>query len=187
MKNLIIVASLAMLMASVPAIAQVDAIPSYVDSQNMARVLEGSESGGGKRSGKAGKTRRSRPQLKPIRATIMVNGKTLQSGATPMKKSGNLFVPMREIFEALGAKVTYDKDKHLITAERNGTGMQITLDGGDSSKMKGSQAAIGKGELPYIEKGVMMVPLRFVSEQMGAKIKYTNRPTTPLIEIESKT
>ena len=173
-----------MLSASVPAVAQIDAVTPYADAQNMSRVLEGSKYGGGKNSGKVGKA--GRPQLKRIRATVMVNGKSLQSGVLPMQKGGHIFVPMRNIFEALGAKVTYDSKTRLINAQNGSRGMRLALNGADTGAMKGDKGNFDSAENPFIREGVTMVPLRLVSETMGAKVHYAARADKPLITIESK-
>ena len=192
MKKPMIIATIAFVAAAgiVPAHAQY--LDSYLENQRWDNLRRHQQAGAGQIKRKSRKTRKTNTRKTTQRKVVVrypqvqVNGKALQSPVAAVERDGHTFVPMRSIFEALGATVTYDKEQHLITAERNGSGIQITLAGGDSSKMKGNQAAISKGELPYTHNGTTMVPLRFVSEQIGAKVKYTARPKTPLIEIESK-
>lgn len=173
-----------------PAHAQIDWLGNHLESQRQNNMIRHQQE---MRSGKNGKgKRKSRPRKQTQRKVVLrypqvqVNGKRLQSPVAAVQRDGHTFVPMREIFEALGATVTYEKDKRLITADRNGTGIQLTMAGGDSSQMKGSRASVDRGERPYVQNGVAMVPIRFVSEQMGANVKYTARSTPPLIEITSK-
>lgn len=176
MKNLMLMASLlalAALMAPAPAIAQIDAVTPYADAQNMRRVLEASQRRRGKSSDKT-----TRPQEKRLRAAILVNGDLLRSEVKPIKKAGRVFVPMRNIFEALGATVSYDSKKRLISAERNGKGMQLALEGAKND--------VGSADKPFIRDGVTMVPLRLISEKMGAQVVYTPRGANPLIEIDDK-
>lgn len=174
-----------------PAHAQIDWLGNHLESQrqnNMIRHQQEMVKGKSSKSKRKSRSTRKTTQRKVVMRypQVQVNGKALQSPVKAVQRDGYTFVPMREIFEALGATVTYEKEKRLITADRNGSGIQITMAGGDSSQMKGSRASVGGGERPYVQNGVAMVPLRFVSEKMGANVKYTARPTTPLIEITSK-
>lgn len=172
MKNLKPLASLAVLMglmSPAPVSAQIDAVTPYVDAQNMRRVLEGSKRRGGKTA---------RPQEERLRAAILVNGEPLRSEVKPIKKFGRVFMPMRNIFEALGATVSYDSRKRLISAQRNGKQMQFALENNAKN--------FGRTDKPFIRDGVTMVPLRLISEKMGANVVYTPRGANPLIEINGK-
>ncbi|BCM91249.1 hypothetical protein IAD21_03115 [Abditibacteriota bacterium] len=101
---------------------------------------------------------------------VTVNGKAVSFGyVQPTIKEGTLLVPMRPLFEALGATVTFGDDHKVILATR----------GGDEIKMQlGSTSAYVNGQFKPLDVpaqsllGTTLVPLRFVSEAFGAQINF---------------
>lgn len=120
---------------------------------------------------------------------VQVNGRLLQSSIGAVQVNGHTFVPFRDILEALGATVTYNSQERLITARRGSSIAQLSLPGGSRANMKGKREYFVGGnsdQSPFIRKGVTMVPLRMVSEKMGAQVVYVQRSAVPLISITSK-
>lgn len=82
---------------------------------------------------------------------------------------GRTLVPMRTIFEHLGAKVKWDGTNKTITATQNNLSVKMKID---------SQEVILNGEPiyldvpPQIRAGKTLVPLRFISDVFGASIKW---------------
>src|SRR5690606_18503937 len=151
----ILVAVTAMTTASVllPVFAQIDG--DYLSDQIERRrweKLRKDQREIAKKRRKSGTTKTRSPktsQRKPVtqkavvrNAQVQVDGKMLQSAVAPMQRGNYTFVPMREIFEALGATVTYNSQTRIVTAERDGSGMQLRLEGGQRSDMKGSRVRL---------------------------------------------
>lgn len=100
---------------------------------------------------------------------LSLNGQPINFGyVKPQTQSGRVLVPMRKIFEALGATVNFDRTTGVIIASRNNREIQMTL---------GSTAATVDGKLvtldvPAASKfGVTMVPLRFVLDAFQIKVE----------------
>ena len=104
---------------------------------------------------------------------VMVNGRGVRLQESPVERGGRVFVPLRGIFEALGAGVVYDNG--TINATSGNKTVQVKI---------GSNQAIVSGKTQYLDAApfmvgsTTMVPLRFVSEALGAKVDYDNSTGT---------
>ncbi len=108
---------------------------------------------------------------------VAVNGKLVRFGyVQPMIQNGTLLVPMRPLFEALGATVTFSDDKQVILATRSGHEIKMQL---------GSTTASINGQLKTLDipaqslLGTTLVPLRFIAEAFGAKISFSETDEAP--------
>jgi len=101
--------------------------------------------------------------------TIRLNGQPLATSAQPMTVNGRTLVPMRDIFEALGANVNYNSVTRGISAARGTTKIDLQI-GNRSAAINGQNRFLEQA--PIIRGGVTYVPLRFVSESMGANVRY---------------
>jgi hypothetical protein len=101
--------------------------------------------------------------------TIRLNGQPLATSAQPMTMNGRTLVPMRDIFEALGARVNYNSVTRGITANRGTTKVDLQI-GNRTAAINGQNRSLEQA--PIIRGGVTFVPLRFVSESMGANVRY---------------
>ncbi|MBC7808653.1 MAG: hypothetical protein H7145_21170 [Akkermansiaceae bacterium] len=101
---------------------------------------------------------------------VSVNGAEVNFGlGEPVEADGRILVPMRGVFEALGASVKYDVDTQTIHAVRGVTTIALRP-GDESAQVNGETRPL---ESPaQIVNGSAVVPLRFVSEALGAKVKW---------------
>lgn len=111
--------------------------------------------------------------------TVTVDGKPVDfGGAAPTQIGGRTLVPLRAIFEALGAQVEFNQG--AIRARRGETNLTLTI---------GSTAASVNGVAKTLEVpaqsvfGRTLVPLRFVGEALGAGVNFN--PSTGSIAITS--
>ena len=113
--------------------------------------------------------------------SVVLNGKKLNLKSSPISRSGLVFVPLRGIFQKMGASVDFYKAEGKIVAKRGKTGIVLTL-GSDRAKVNG----FGQKMLqpPFVLKGTTYVPLRFLSESMGAKVGW--HPPTATVFISTK-
>ncbi len=105
-------------------------------------------------------------------ATVQLNGQPLQTSVAPMIYRGRTLVPMRDIFEALGAKVQWDAYTQGITATRATTTVKMQM-GRAQASLNGQPIRLDQA--PLVVNGRTLVPLRFVSEAMGAQVGWDNR------------
>lgn len=110
--------------------------------------------------------------------SVQLDGRNLYFDQPPAMIDGRLLVPLRGIFEALSADVVYDGATRSIKATKGATVVQLQL---------GSRTAMIDGRTVYLDVpadtvgGRTMVPLRFVSESLGADVKWNGASKTVLI------
>lgn len=102
---------------------------------------------------------------------VVLNGAPLQFDVNPArdKATGRVLVPMRRIFEALGATVGWNGDLQQVTATAGSITVQLTI--GSKQAVVGGQA-VDLDVAPVIVDGRTLVPLRFVAETLGALVGY---------------
>ena len=103
------------------------------------------------------------------RTTVRLNGQPLATSVAPMTMNGRTLVPMRDIFEALGATVNYNPLTRGIMATRGTTNVNLQI-GNRTAVLNGRNTTLEQA--PMIRRGSTLVPLRFVSESLGANVKW---------------
>jgi hypothetical protein len=84
-------------------------------------------------------------------------------------KRGSILVPLRSLFEQTGATVAYDAAKQTVDVSKPGSDVTVTV---------GKHTVVINGETrpldvaPEIYKGALVVPLRVISEGMGAYVEW---------------
>lgn len=104
--------------------------------------------------------------------TVLVNGQSLATAVPPIEMNGRTLVPMRDIFQRLGANVQWDGANRDITATRGNTNVWLQI-GNNIAMVNGQRKSLGQAPIMY--RGATMVPLRFVSEALGANVAWDNR------------
>ncbi len=117
----------------------------------------------------------SAPQVQAQEAqgaiNVYINDKPLNFGtARPARIGGRVFVPMRAIFEGLGAQVQWDGATQSINAQRGATVVQMQI-GNRNATINGN--AVNLDQPPLLYGGATMVPLRFVGEALGAEVRWS--------------
>jgi heme-binding NEAT domain protein len=106
--------------------------------------------------------------LKPVTAVIL-DGRDLSFDVPPMIENGRTLVPLRAIFEALGAKVDWDGATQTVTAAKGQTVVKLTI--GNTAAFVNDQPV--NLDVPgKIVDNRTLVPLRFVSESLGADVQW---------------
>lgn len=104
----------------------------------------------------------------PIR--VLLNGTPLNFGEVPpIEVNGRVLVPLRGVFEALGATVNYDPVAHTITANQGDTLIRLQLDSTEATVNGQSRPLDVPAQARF---GRTLVPLRFVSEALGAQVSW---------------
>ncbi len=100
---------------------------------------------------------------------VEVNGSPLSFSVPPTQVNGRTMVPLRGIFEALGAQVNWDSYSRTISANKGDTDVRLGI-GNSSAVVNGRNVQLDAPAM--ILNGSTMVPLRFVSEALGADVKW---------------
>ncbi len=112
--------------------------------------------------------------------SIRLNGQPLATSSRPMIMNGRTLVPMRDIFEALGATVNYNSYTRGITAKRGATDVNLQI-GNRTAQVDGRDNYLDQA--PLVRNGVTFVPLRFVSNALGANVAWNGN--TQLVSIST--
>jgi hypothetical protein len=98
---------------------------------------------------------------------VTVNGNQVDFSPEPIIQAGRVFVPLRGVFERLGASVVYSNG----TINATGDGRTISLQiGSTQATIDGQPQTLDVA--PFIVGASTFVPLRFVSEALGASVDW---------------
>src|SRR5579872_2941221 len=84
-------------------------------------------------------------------------------------KDGHIYVPLRSMFEEMGATVSVSADGKTITAARTDVSVSVTVN---------KPVVVVNGESrpldvpPIMYKGIVLVPVRVLSEALGAYVQW---------------
>lgn len=99
---------------------------------------------------------------------IFLDGSELTFDAPPIIENGRTLVPVRTIFEALGAAVDWDENTKTVTATKDNTEIKLVI-GGQAYK---NNQLINLDVPAKIYNNRTLVPLRFISEAFGASVAW---------------
>jgi hypothetical protein len=102
---------------------------------------------------------------------MQVNGQPFRPANEPIVQDGRVLVPLRGIFERLGANVDYNRRDRSIVARRDRTTVRMALDS-PHANVNARHVMLDVPATAY--NGVTYVPLRFVSEALGANVNYNS-------------
>lgn len=108
-------------------------------------------------------------ELKAIE--IIINGQVLATEIPPIIEDGRTLVPLRAIFESLEAEVGWDPTQRKVTATKGQTTIVLYI-GNKLASVNGLSITLDVP--PRIINDRTLVPLRFVSESLGAEVGWDN-------------
>jgi predicted secreted protein len=114
------------------------------------------------------------PQVK-----VQLDGKALDFDVPPLIEEGRTLVPLRALFEALGAEVIWNPETRQVTAQKEGLALELTV-GSSEAYWKGPKDGhvVSLEVPPRIIGGRVLVPLRFVSEALGGRVDWDEATRT---------
>lgn len=122
----------------------------------------------------------SKPQgTDPIQ--VFMNGVKMSFDSNPIIDNGRTYVPVRAIFEKLGAEVSWDATERAVNSKMGEHTMKLVI-GSKQATVDGKTVEL---DAPArIEKGRTLVPLRFISENLGKKVSYARVGNISVIDIQ---
>ncbi|WP_169082284.1 DUF5050 domain-containing protein [Paenibacillus sp. PL91] len=99
---------------------------------------------------------------------VIVNDHVMNFDVKPIIDQGMVFVPIRSIVDELGGKITFWKNNEISLSKG---AITVTLSIG-STIVKKNQEHFSLKAAPKLIKGRTLVPLRFLSEALGASVNY---------------
>lgn len=100
---------------------------------------------------------------------ICLNNNQINLSGKAVMENGRVLVPMRSIFEAIGASVNWDAKNNLITSVKGDTKIALQI-GNKNMGLNGKLIALDAA--PKIELGRTLVPVRVISESFGYKVNW---------------
>ncbi|GAA0376008.1 copper amine oxidase N-terminal domain-containing protein [Bacillus horti] len=100
---------------------------------------------------------------------IVINGTELKTDQPPVQRSNRTMVPLRAIFEALDARVSWNQRTMTVGATKDGTSISLTI-GSSVARVNNQSVALDVSAMTINNR--TMVPIRFVSEALGANVRW---------------
>jgi putative sterol carrier protein len=116
----------------------------------------------------------------PVQAgtpSVVLDGTPMNFEVPPVVEDGRTLVPMRAIFEAQGATVEWEEATQTVTAQKGDVTVKLTIGG----KAFVNDEEVALEVAAKLVDGRTLVPLRFVSESLGAKVDWTEETETVTI------
>ncbi|UUZ83196.1 copper amine oxidase N-terminal domain-containing protein [Paenibacillus sp. P26] len=111
--------------------------------------------------------------------TVLINGVKQNFPQPALMKDGSTLVPMRAVFEALGATIKWDQATQTVTATNGDTTIMLMI-GKPTAFVNGK--AVQLSVPGQIINESTYVPLRFVGEALGNKVGWDGDTYTVTIE-----
>jgi hypothetical protein len=112
--------------------------------------------------------------------TVVVNGQTLPADPPAVERGGSVLLPLRAVFEALQADVTWDTPTRTATATRRGVEVKMTLDN-PTAYVSGRPVTLAVP--PQLINDHTYVPVRFPAEAYGAQVNWEGATQTVIITL----
>jgi alpha-tubulin suppressor-like RCC1 family protein len=110
--------------------------------------------------------------------SVLLNGSPMTFDVQPQLMNGRTMVPLRAIFEAMGAEIEWDGTTRTATATRGDTVVVLTI-GSTSPTVNGQVVPIDQPGV--IVDGRTLAPLRFVAEAFGGSVEWDGATRTATI------
>ncbi len=112
---------------------------------------------------------------------VTLDGKIMIFDQNPIIQNGRVLVPLRKIFESQGAAVSWVPETQSITAVKEGNTVKLRV---GLSEAYINDSLITLDQPPVIFNSRTLVPVRFVSEALGAVVEWDSE--TQSVQIYSK-
>jgi hypothetical protein len=116
-------------------------------------------------------------------SSFTVNGKTEYLDSPPIIKNSRTLIPIRPIIEALGGSIAWDPVEKKVTINLHTNTIELWI-GKPTARVNGVFKPIDSTNpkvVPEIINGRTMLPLRFVTENLGCQVQWD--PNTKTITI----
>jgi len=111
--------------------------------------------------------------------TVKINNTPVTFDVKPAIIKERVMVPLRAIFEALGAQVSWDGDNKTIYAAKDNLLIVLQID--NPIAFINSDKEITLDVAPVIVDSRTLVPVRFIAESLGADVKWDAATSTVII------
>ena len=109
---------------------------------------------------------------------VNLNGEWMHFDVDPVLMNDRTMVPFRAIFEALGCTVSWDDENQVAIGKRNGKEIRLPI---GSARVTVAGKGMDLDQPAVLKDERTLVPLRFVSEALGAQVKWDDPTQTVTI------
>lgn len=109
---------------------------------------------------------------------ISVFGREIQNDVAPKIVNDRTMLPIRIVAESLGGTVTWNGELQRVTIQKGADVILITI-GADTAYVNGT--AVKLDAAAFVENGRTYLPLRFISETLGAQVVWNEAEKTVTI------
>ncbi|HOC09417.1 MAG TPA: stalk domain-containing protein [Bacillota bacterium] len=122
---------------------------------------------------------------------IRLNGGLVEMDAKPFIENGRVLVPLRGIFEKLGAVVEWLEEEQAVVVSGDGLTVRFIIgrDSAELVKVDGAEPVTETVQLDVparIVEDRTFIPVRFVAEALGAEVTWDDAHRTVVIETGGK-
>lgn len=110
--------------------------------------------------------------------SVTLNGNYLHFDQPPIMRNDRTLVPMRAIFESLGAEVSWNNNTETVTAVKGNIILKLTI--GEKAIYKNGKK-ISLDVEPILLNDRTLVPVRAISESIGANVSWNESTNTVII------
>lgn len=122
----------------------------------------------------------------PAPISILLDNKKLELDANPTIINGRTLVPMRILFESLGATIEWDDVTKTVTAKKGVTTIKLSIGKSVAYVTVGNVTSNVKLDAePCIQNERTLVPVRFVSESLGLNVDWVDSTRTVILSSQS--
>lgn len=115
---------------------------------------------------------------------IQVNGQQVNMDVSPIIINGRTMVPLRPIFEALDAEVSWDESTKTVSGKKGDIVVILQI---DNKQARVNERNIIMEVPAIIVNDSTMVPARFIAESLGASVVWNSQKKTVEISLDKNT
>lgn len=110
--------------------------------------------------------------------TVKIDGKIIDFDVPPQLINNRTMVPLRAIFEALGASVEWNGETQTVTSTKDKTTISLTI---NSTLMVVNGKDVALDSPACLIDGRTLVPVRAISEAFGTTVEWNGKTSTVLL------
>lgn len=103
---------------------------------------------------------------------VIIDGQVFRPNVSPITEQSRVLVPMRSIFEALGATVEWENTTRTVTGTKEDTVVVLQI---DNKEARMNNEIVMLDVAPKIVSNSTMIPLRFIATALGAEIDWNGQ------------
>lgn len=103
---------------------------------------------------------------------VYLDGKKIEFDVKPQTINGRTMVPIRAIFEAMGATVSWDDATETAVCTKDETVIKMTV---DNNVMYINDTVVNMDVSPVVINGRTLAPARYAAEAFGAEVNWSDK------------